>query len=296
MFNQRSLKKLSPYILIAPAVLVLLAFIVYPIIKTVQISFIHYVLYEPYNRVFVGFKNFIEVFNDSVFWLSLKNTAIWVGVSLLGQFSLGLIQALVLNKKFKFRGIIRAVLFLPWAMSGFLIGLMWKWLYQPRVGLINDLLKKLGFIENQIPFLGNADTAIWAVVVACIWWGTPFFSIMFLSSLQSIPRELYESASVDGASGWQKFWHITRPFLQPTMINTSLLRTIWIFNFVDLIYIMTEGGPFDSTQILSSYAYLTAYKGLDFGKASSLTVISLFLLLVYSIFYLYVTRNIRGVY
>ena len=289
-------KKVYPYLLMLPALVILFLFIFYPILKTVQLSFLHYVLYEPYNRVFVGFKNFINTFNNDVFWVSLRNTAVWVGVSLFGQFFLGLFQALVLNRRFKFRGIIRSVLFLPWAISGFLIAVMWRWMYQPRIGIINDLLIKSGVIQEQIPFLSRANTALLSVVVACVWWGAPFFAIMFLSALQAIPRELYEAASVDGASSWQKFWYVTRPFLLPTMVNTSLLRTIWIFNFVDLIYIMTQGGPFNSSQILSSYAYLTAYRSLDFGSASSLAVIAMVILVIYSIFYLYVTRNVRRVY
>jgi multiple sugar transport system permease protein len=279
-----------------PALVLLIGLRLYPILEVFRLSFTHYLLYEPHNIHFAGFKNFQTAIADEVFRLSLKNTGIWVGLSLVGQFFLGLILAMLLNQKFKFRGIIRAVLFLPWAVSGFLIAVMWRWMYQPQIGIINDLLFRIGIIQQRVAFLARADTALLATVVACIWWGIPFFAIMFLSALQTIPQDLYDAAAVDGASVLRQFRNITVPFLAPVMVTTSLLRAIWIFNFVALIYIMTNGGPYNSSQILSSYIYFTASKALDFGLASALAVIALLILLVYAVFYLLITRRVREVW
>lgn len=282
--------------LLLPALLLLLSLRLYPIFETLRLSLTNYRLYAPQDTRFIGLGNFAAILKDDVFWLSLRNSVIWVGLALFFQFTIGLMTSFVLNQKFKFRGIIRSVLFLPWAVSGFLIGVMWRWMYQPRIGIINDLLNRLNLIQQDISFLSQANTALLAVIVACIWWGIPFFAIMFLSALQTIPKELYEAADMDGAGPFRKFASVTLPFLAPVMVTTSLLRTIWIFNFIVLIFIMTNGGPFNSSQILTSYMYLKASKSLEFGYAAALALIAILMLTLYAVFYFWVTRRIRKVW
>lgn len=296
MIGSSTSRRYQPYVLLFPALFLLLALRLYPIAETFRLSFTNFRLYAPQDTAFIGLGNFAEILQDSVFWLSLRNSVIWVGVSLAFQFLLGLILALVLNQRFKFRGIIRSVLFLPWAVSGFLIGVMWRWMYQPRIGIINDILIRLNIIQEQVAFLSQASTALFAVIVACIWWGIPFFAIMFLSALQTIPQELYDAAEVDGAGGIKQFRYVTLPFLAPVMITTSLLRTIWIFNFIVLIFIMTNGGPFNSSQILTSYMYLKASKSLEFGYAAALAVVAILILTAYAILYFFISRRVRKVW
>lgn len=269
----------------SPALLIVIFVVFIPVIEAVIMSFQNYDLRRPHHIGFIGLNNFIEIFQDNIFWLALKNTVIWVvfGVGL--QFLFGFILALLLNQHFKGRGVVRAVSLIPWATPGVLIALMWRWIYDGNFGVLNDLLVKLGIINDNIMFLSQTTTAFPSVIVTIIWQGIPFFAIMILAGLQGIDQEMYEAAEIDGANAIQKLFRITIPSLKNTIFITILLRIIWVANSVDIIHNMTGGGPSYSTQTLSVYIFNKA-NVLDLGYSSGMALILMILLASVAIPYL----------
>ncbi len=172
---------------------------------------------------------------------------------------------------------------------------MWEYLYQPNYGPINDLLRRAGLLSVPVAWLSEPSLAMAAVVGANIWRGIPFFTIMILAGLQAIPDDVYEAATVDGAGATQRFWSITLPMLRPIIVVATATRIIWTFNYADLIFVMTGGGPANATQITSSYTLLTAYTDLDFGYAATLSVVLLVFLLVFTAGYLKFTKGVESV-
>lgn len=277
-----------PYLLVAPAMLIIMCVVFIPVVNAIGMSFQSYDLRRPKDIAFVGLANYIEVFQDALFWQSLWKTILWVvfGVGL--QFVFGFILALLLNKSFKGRGIVRAVSLIPWVTPGVLIGLMWRWMYDGNYGVFNDIFKKLHLITDNIPFLSQTNTAFPAVIATIVWQGIPFFALMILAGLQGIPGELYEAADIDGATGIQKLFRITIPSIKNTIMITALLRVIWVANSVDVIFNMTEGGPAYSTQTLSVYIFNKA-NTLDMGYASAMAIILALVLCTVAIPYLIFT-------
>jgi multiple sugar transport system permease protein len=289
------MKNLNRFILLSllPTLLLVCVFTYYPFIKGMVMAFQEYKLFNLKDIHYVGFKNFTDVFHDPQFITAFSNTAYWVFASLICQFLLGLILGLVLNKPFKGRGIYQGLAFYSWALSGFIIGMIWKWLFNSQIGVINDLLLKMGLIDNRIGFLSDPKWAMKAIIVANVWYGVAFFAIMILAALQSVPSELYDAASIDGANGFRRLVNITLPFIMPTLITTTLLRAIWIFNDPTMIYGMTNGGPAGSTHILSSFMLDKIIYGGDYGSASAVGIIMIIILLLYTLFYLAVTKSER---
>jgi len=205
---------LWPYLLISPALIIILTVVFIPAVNAILMSFQSYDLRRPMSIGFVGFDTYIAVFKDQLFWQSLWKTVQWVVFGVGFQFIFGFGLALLLNKKFIGRGIARSISLIPWVMPGVLIGLMWRWIYDGNYGVLNDILLKLGLIHEKIPFLAQQATAFPAVIVTIIWQGIPFFALMLLAGLQGIPGELYDAADVDGANGFQKLFKITIPSLK----------------------------------------------------------------------------------
>jgi multiple sugar transport system permease protein len=268
---------------VAPALLVLAVFLMVPLAVGVASSFQRWVIYDPFNRGWIGLENYRALLQDPLFWNALKNTGIWTFGSLVFQFSLGLGLALLLEHPFRGRALYQALVFLPWAVPPFLGGLTWKWLLSPSLGPISDLLIRSGIREGPLYVLSDPALALWGAIAANVWYGIPFFAMTLLAALQGIPRELHEAAGIDGANGFGRFWHITLPFLMPTIVIVVLLRTIWIANFTDLIWVMTGGGPSNSSQILTTYILSTAYSKLDFGYAATISTALLLMLSVYAL-------------
>ncbi|QCJ44709.1 sugar ABC transporter permease [Bacillus sp. S3] len=283
--------KWIPYLFILPSFLVILSFLFYPIATVFYYSVQHYDVSAPYYNGFAGMENFVNIFTkDKMFIPSLVNSLKWV-VSEVGlQLVFGMITALLLNQTFKFRGIIRAVAFIPWAISGVLASTMWSLMFNEHMGVLNDLLMKWGIVDEPQAFLASTTTAFTAVIIAELWRGIPFFAITLLASLQSIPDELYEAARVDGASRWKSFIFVTLPQLKNTIILTTLLRVVWEFNNVDLLFNLTGGGPAHSTTTLTMYIADLAVHGSNFGYGSALTVVSFGILLIFAILYLKLAR------
>ncbi|WP_413363391.1 carbohydrate ABC transporter permease [Lysinibacillus sp. 3P01SB] len=284
-------KKLIPYLFILPSFLFIMSFLFYPIAMVFYYSVQHYDISAPYYNRFAGLENFVQIFTqDKLFFPSLLNSLKWVVTEVGLQLVFGMILALLLNQTFKFRGAVRAIAFVPWAISGVLASVMWSLMYNEHMGVLNDLLMKVGLIDEPMAFLASTSTAFGAVVIAELWRGIPFFAITLLAGLQSIPNELYEAARVDGANRWKSFIYVTLPQLKNTIVLTTLLRVVWEFNNVDLLFNLTGGGPAHSTTTLTMYIAELAVHGSNFGYGAALTVISFGILLIFAILYLKLSR------
>ncbi|MES4908339.1 MULTISPECIES: sugar ABC transporter permease [unclassified Streptomyces] len=277
----------------APAALFVAVFIYYPMISGSQMAFRNWNLNDLTDTSWVGIENFRRIFDDPVFYTVLDNTAIWVVASLVPQLVIGFAIALWLRRRFRLRGLYQALIFFPWAISGFLIGILFRWMFNSEFGVVNDLLEKVGLIDEPIPWLAEPKTAMAAVIIANVWYGVTFFAIMILAALQSIPDELYEAAELDGAGKVRTLFQVTIPYIRATLALTVLLRVIWIFNFPDIIFGMTGGGPSNETHIVTTWMITITQQG-DYGKASALGLVVVALLLVFSVFYLMATREKKG--
>lgn len=279
--------KYLPYAFLAPAVILILAFLIYPVCNVFYYSLRNYNTNKPWTNGYIGLENFVRIFTeDKVFYSSLLVSIKWVIIEVALQFVLGLMLALVLNSKFKLRGAARASVFAPWAVSGVLTSMMWSLMYNQQMGVINDILMKLKIIKMPVAWLANGHTVLGSVILAELWRGIPFFAIMILAGLQGIPVEIYEACDVDGGNKLHKFRYVILPFLKDSIILSTLLRSVWEFNNVDLIYNLTGGGPAYATTTLVMYLANTATRDSDFGYGSALAVIAFFILLTFAIIYL----------
>ena len=294
LLSRRTRDVLTGYAYLLPVVVVLAGTVLFPILKAIQMSLYHHVLIKPQEYGFIGLGNYARLLRDDVFWLSLWNSFVWVFGSVSLQFVGGFAAALLLHQTFHGRAVVRTLTLLPWVIPGVVVALIWEFLYQPNYGAINDVLGRLGVMTEKVAWLSNPSLAMPAVIVTNVWRGVPFFAIMLLAGLQAIPDELYEAARVDGASVTQRFWHITVPLLRPIIVVATATRIIWTFNYADLIFVMTSGGPAHATQITSTYTLLQAYSNLDFGYAATLSVVLLVIMLVFTILYLRVTRGVES--
>lgn len=284
----------EPWLYLSPGLAVVILVMLVPLAVGISYSFQHYVVFEPFKRGWIGLENYHRMLGDPSFWRSLVNTFRWTVWSVGLQFFLGLGLALLLNQPFPGRRIYQSLVFLPWAVPTFLSGLNWEWLFNPIIGPLPHWMAAVGLLESPRNILSDPNLALYGPIVAMVWWGIPFFAITLLAALRSIPGDLYEAASIDGASKVQQFRHITVPFLLPTVAITVMLRTVWVANFPDLIFVMTGGGPANATQILPSYIFTTAYRGLNFGYASTLATVLMLLLVVYAIGVLTLRRRLIG--
>jgi len=281
-----------PYALIAPTIISILLIMFFPVFKVFQLSFQNYSFAQPYNNGFVGLKNFVDIFTkDPLFFKSLLTTVKWVGWEVVLQLVFGLMVALLLNREFKGRGLVRSLVLVPWAVSGILTTMLWSLMFNQSIGIINVIFKHLGFIKTDIAWLANTHTVFGSVVVAELWRGIPFFAIMLLAALQTIPKDVYEACEVDGCGNVKRFFYITLPFLKESIIFSTLLRGIWEFNSIDMIFTMTNGGPMNMTTTLPIYMFQTSILQGNYGYGSALGVVTFILLLIFVIFYLRLNRS-----
>ncbi len=286
----RHQKMLYPYMLIFPAILFIVVFLAYPIARVFYLSLQHYNPSRPYMNGFAGLDNFRTLFKQPEFyeavWISFKWVLSEVGL----QLFFGLVVALALNTEFIGRSVIRTILFMPWALSGVLTATLWGLLYNEHMGLLNAVLRQFGLISKNIAWTGNLTKVFPSVVVAELWRGIPFFAISLLATLQSIPNDLYEAADIDGCGRVGKFRFVTLPLLKEQIVLSSLLRFVWEFNSVDLIYSLTGGGPAGKTTTLSILVANQAIHTSNFGYGSALSVCSFFILTFFAVTYIRVTR------
>lgn len=284
-------QRLTPYWFLAPAMLVTLAVVLIPVAQTVWMSLHDFVLFRPRNVPFIGLGNYLRLLGDETFWVSLGNSVWWIGLVVGGQFLLGFATALLLNQSFWWRSLARSLIIIPWALPSVIIGLTWTWMYDFNVGVLNDVLLRSGMVEKPVAWLASPNTAFYSIVLALIWQGFPFFAVTILAGLQTIGDELYEAAEIDGANRWQQLRYVILPSLADVIATALLLRTIWVANSLDVILVMTGGGPGLATHTLPLYSFLKAYSGMEFGYAGALAITLTFLLLAVVI--TYVRRQAR---
>jgi multiple sugar transport system permease protein len=193
---------------------------------------------------------------------------------------------MVINRPFFGRGLVRAAVLVPWALTTVVSAKMWAWIYDIQWGVLNDLLLRVGIIDRPIVWLANPTLTLWAMIGAEVWKTTPFMALLLLAGMQLIPGDLYEAASIDGATGWQQFWRITLPLMRPTILVALLFRTIDALRIFDLARVLTNGGPGQATETLSLYSYTVLFTNLNFGYGSALAVTTFLVVLVVSIFYI----------
>lgn len=280
----------APYLLLLPALASIAAVIGGPLLYSIQLSLMNYNLRRPKDIRFSGLQNFIRLFQDPNLERVLLNSVAWVAIVVGLQFVFGMILALLLNNRFRLKGIYQSIVFLPWAVSGYLIGLVFRFIFSERSGLFNAVLQGLGVIDTPFAWLGTPSTSMVAPIVAMVWYGIPFFGIMLLAALQSIPEEVIESAKMDAAGPVHIFFKITLPYIWPTVLTTLLLRVVWVFNSSDVLYVMTGGGPAYSSSTLPLYGFNQAFSSLDFGYGAAIGLIIMFILIIYTVIYVKLTH------
>jgi multiple sugar transport system permease protein len=244
--------------------------------------------------VFYGLGQYADLASDSVFWTAARNTVVWVTVGAGSQFLLGLITALALNRpSLRGLGFLRVGLLLPWLMPTVVAGHMWSLLLDSRLGVVNDVLVRLGVVHTYVAWFAQSETAMWAVLMVDLWKNFPFFTLLLLAGLQGVPDELYEAAEVDGAGAWYRFVGITLPLLTPVIVTAVILRVIGLVNSPDLMIILTHGGPGLATHVLSLLAFNDAYTGFDFGAAAAVATVMLVVLMVFTSAYVRVSGVAR---
>jgi multiple sugar transport system permease protein len=292
--TRRGGRWLLPLFLLSPALVLLLGIVAYPIARAIWLSFHRLEILRPDLSQFVGLDNYRGLLQDPVIRIALQNSGVWVVGVVLFQFLGGLVGALILNRQFPGRAAVRGLALIPWATPSVLVALMWTWMLDGNYGLLNDLLVKTGILSRFQPWLAQPGTALPAVMLADVWQGIPFFAVMLLAALQAIPEDLFEAARIDGASPWRVFRHVTLPLLLPTILITTMLRMIWTANYMDLIMVMTGGGPGYSSLTVPLHAYYTAYKRLDFGYGSTIAIVQVAVLAGAIVFYLRQLRRNEG--
>jgi multiple sugar transport system permease protein len=256
--------------LLTPTAVLLGLFIAYPFVEGVLLSLSSARVGDPGQ--FVGLKNFHKIWNDSIFHTTVWNTFWYTGVTTVFKLALGLWLALLLNRHFRGKAIIRAFILLPFIIPTVLSTFAWKWMFDPTFSVINWTLFQLGLITTRINWLGDPDLAMTSIIVINIWRGVPFFAITLLAGLQTISPELHEAAAIDGARPWARFWHVTWPLLMPVTLVVVLFSVIQTFADFQLVYVMTGGGPANATHLFATYAYQL---GIGTGLLSEGAAISL---------------------
>jgi len=257
--------KEGAFLFLAPALFVLAGITLYPVLHVFWLSLHRRLLIFDLSR-FVGWENYLYLVRDPRFLNALGNTAYFTTLSVLLELLLGLAIALLLNRHFRGKGLMRTIILIPWAIPTVVSARMWEWLYNPDFGLLNHLL------GIQINWLGSPFLALNAAVAMDVWKTTPFVALLLMAGLQTIPRDLYGAARIDGASPRTAFFRITLPLLMPVIVVTLLFRTLDAFRVFDAVYVLTGGGPANSTETLSIYAYKLLFQTLQFGYGSALSV------------------------
>ena len=265
-------------VFVLPAMLIVFLLLVYPIFSSIYFSFTSKNLIRPYYK-WIWFDNFKFVLTNPEFYRAFLNSIKWTILSITGQLLVGFIAALSLNKIPKFSGFYRTLLIIPWAFPAIVIAFSWKWILNDVYGFIPNLLTQLHITKENINFLADPKTAFWIVLFINIWFGAPLFMVNILAALKTIPREQYEAAIVDGASSFQVFRYITIRHIRGVIGLLVVLRTIWVFNNFDLLYLLTGGGPSDLTTTLPIYAYKTGWNLKRLGTASAVTILLLLFLM-----------------
>lgn len=289
-FHINSELRLALFFLL-PAVILVGGLMYYPMIRVFLES-----LYEVPKTAwlapnpvleFVGLEHYRDLLTDNNFWKIVRNSLTWTIGVVLFQNLLGLASAVLLDQDIPMRGFMRTLVLLPWVLPGVVNAILWRFMYDPQLGLVNSLLIGSGITTAKIAWLGNVDTALLALIIAAIWKGFPFSAVMYLAALQGVDQEQVEAAQIDGANALQRFMNVTLPSIAGIIRLNLLLTTIWTFNYFDLVWVTTAGGPLKSTHIFPTIIYQTAFRESgNTGKAAAYGVIAVFVLSIFAVLYL----------
>jgi multiple sugar transport system permease protein len=255
-----------------PLLVLVVGLIAYPFARAIWLSFTDKLV--GYPERFVGLRNYIYLIHDDTFHGVVKNTAVFAIGSVALKVATGMAMALVLSSLWRWRNFFRGLFLLPWITSSVIIALTWRWMFDsfPGRGFFNSVLIDAGLITRPIAFMATPEGAMFAVIIANWWRGFPFFGVSYLAGMQSIPLELYDAASVDGAGPWHRFLHVTLPGLRHVIIVTVVLSVIWTINDFNIIYVMTRGGPGTATQVFATYSYEVAFNQLRWGRGVTISI------------------------
>jgi len=281
----RKKELLNAYLLVSGLVILLVLIIFYPTVEVFIMS-LCYTTSKGQIQAFAGLANFRRLLVDNpLFFLTLYQTFLWT-VSTVGITTIiSLVAAELLNRSFRGRTLMRLAIILPWTISPAILALIWRYAYDRYYGLLNPVLKSFGIIKENISWLAYPNTALPAAIWVGINNSVPFTTLSLLGGLQGISPELYEAAQIDGASGWSRFWHITLPLLKPVFVVVTLFNVILVFRSFPVVWVLTRGGPGHFTEIIGTYIYKTAFKALDTQVASATAIVTLFILLIFAIFF-----------
>jgi multiple sugar transport system permease protein len=275
------------FLLLLPTLFLLALFIAYPFVKGVWLSMTSATVGNP--GVFVAAKNFVKIWNDSIFQRAAYNTFVYTGVATVFKLALGMWLALLLNRHFRGKRLVRASMLLPFIIPTVLSTFAWKWMFDPTFSVLNWSLYHLGIIQTRIGWLTDPALALGSVIVVNVWRGMPFYAITLLAGLQTVNPELHEAAAIDGANAWQRFWRITWPLLLPVTMVVTLFSVIQTFADFQLVYVLTGGGPANATHLFATYAYQLGISTglLGEGAAASLAMFPLlFVIVVIQLWYI----------
>jgi multiple sugar transport system permease protein len=284
-------ERLTGYALLLPTLAVLALVIVYPVLDGMRISLMRMKITSTAEPRYVGLANYVNLFQDDKFWFTLRTTAIWTIANVVAQLVLGLALAVLLNEQLKARGLYRSIALIPYIVPSVAAALIWRWMYDGSAGIINAVLLRLGVIDSYQQWLGEIATAMPAVIIESVWKGTPFVMILLLAGLQTIAPDYYEAAAIDGASAWERFLQITLPLLRPSLAVATILTTVYTVNNFNAIWLMTQGGPLGSTEILFTWAYKLAFDRFDFGMAATVSVVLFGILAIFAAIYIFLVER-----
>jgi multiple sugar transport system permease protein len=291
--GQRVWNSRFDYMYVLPAIVVMLIVIAYPIYYTIELSFFNTpASLSLANKQFIGLDNYIAILSSPIFWKVTWQTIVWTVLSTFFAFLLGLGAALALHREFAGRAMLRGLLLIPWVVSAVAASYVWKWLYHSDFGAIGALFVQLGLSDKPINFIDNTNTALYSLIVVNVWKEFSFAMIMLMAGLQTVPDTLLRAAQVDGASPWQRFWHVTFPHLRGVSTVTVLLLVVQNFNSFIIPFVMTGGGPVGSTQIWITHIYELAFLRQRWGVGAAYAVL-LFLIMM-TLGYFYVRALTRG--
>ena len=268
-FSLRQSESILGYLLVAPLVICILLLVVYPFVFAIYISFTDRVVGS--EGEFIGLENYVTLMNKPDFQAAIRNTIVMVSGIQIIKLGIGLGLAALLNQQIRARQFWRGLILLPWAMPAFVAFITWKLLYAPQGGAFNFILISTGLVNTHVDFLSTRELAMPSVIAASVWRGFPFWVISFLAAMQSVPRELYESAALDGAGGWQRFLHVTLPGIRHVVLVVILISTIWTTNSFEAVWLLTQGGPSNATMTFPVLAYY-GLQSLRIGEAAAVSV------------------------
>jgi len=281
----------EPFLYLAPAFVILGLIIGYPLLDVIRSSFTHSSLIMPGQDSFAGFDNFITLFSNPSFWVIVGRTLVWALAAFVFQVGVGLTIAHVLSKKLFARGLVRTTMMTPWVVPGVLVALIWRYLLDPVQGPVNTVLKSTGILENPPLWLADSSTVLPTLMLIAAWKWTPFTVVILLAGLQQIPYEQHEAAMMDGANAWQRLWSVTIPGIKTSIALCSLSAVSGAINNFNGVWLFTQGGPNGSSEILTTFAYRTAFIQFDFGMAGAVSMVIFGFMMVLAVVYFYVVEG-----